>query len=485
MTKFFRYILLTIAIVCMLPSCKEDDKEKTTLSDSVRISAFSLKSDSTVLDNLNTVFFTIDLEKGLIYNADSLPRETDISALKINITTENASAINLTTIDSTYNYLDNENKAINFNFPITAEVVSRSGNFKKQYQIKVNVHRLNPDQLYWGGMQYSRLPGEGTLTEQRTVKCNDLIYCFMTRDNNHYMATTANPGEDWDITTLSLPFEPNWQSMRTDGTILCILDTDNKLYTSANGVDWENTETNCTAIMGILNGEALILTNDGTHYYHDKYPRPEGFTPRQVAQDFPISGFSDMLTYNSPWLSSPQGMIVGGRTSSGELTGAMWGYDGNAWAKLNNTITPREGAAFFSYVTFFVDDNWVTTEMPTWFVIGGIDNKGALRDVWTSNNYGINWTSGGENLFVPGYIVSRGYASVVICDEPINSTFSTWHSIDMMPLPQGYRCLPMRSVADENKVPYIYMFGGKAVGVNHYDQVWRATINRLRFEPIP
>ena len=155
---------------------------------------------------------------------------------------------------------------------------------------------------------------------------------------------------------------------------------------------------------------------------------------------------------------------------------------------LMNSITKRmsgEGAAFFSYVTFFVDDNWVTTEMPTWFVIGGIDNKGALRDVWTSNNYGINWTSGGENLFVPGYIMSRGYASVVICDEPINSTFSTWHSIDMMPLPQGYRCLPMRSVADENKVPYIYMFGGKAVGVNHYDQVWRATINRLRFEPIP
>ena len=56
-----------------------------------------------------------------------------------------------------------------------------------------------------------------------------------------------------------------------------------------------------------------------------------------------------MLTYNSPWLTSPQGMIVGGRTANGQLTGAMWGYDGNSWAMLNDQLPVREGATFFSF----------------------------------------------------------------------------------------------------------------------------------------
>ncbi|MBR6750286.1 MAG: hypothetical protein IKM10_07355, partial [Bacteroidaceae bacterium] len=88
MTKLFKYILLFAAICCILPACKKDEDEEKVSTGSVRISAFSLKADTTLLDNLENVFFTIDLENGLIYNADSLPVGTDVSELEVKITTE-------------------------------------------------------------------------------------------------------------------------------------------------------------------------------------------------------------------------------------------------------------------------------------------------------------------------------------------------------------------------------------------------------------
>lgn len=42
-----------------------------------------------VLAHLDTIFFTIDLNKGQIYNADSLPVGTDVSALIANISFDN------------------------------------------------------------------------------------------------------------------------------------------------------------------------------------------------------------------------------------------------------------------------------------------------------------------------------------------------------------------------------------------------------------
>ena len=485
MVKFIKYSTLLLLSLVMFTACQKDEKGKNIVSNSVRISAFSLKADSTVLDNLDKVFFTIDLENGLIYNADSLPKGTIITELKFNITTDSASQVNITTIDTTYNYLKNKNIANNLFNPAKIEVVSQSGDYKKNYQLKVNVHKLDPDQLYWGGVQYASLPGNGTLKAQHTVKYQELIYCFMTRDDKHMLAIATHPAEEWQITELALNFTPNWQSLRASDDVIGVLDSDNILYTTTDGVNWTSTGNRYVAIIGCIGNEILTLTQDGNNYYHDKYPQPEGYTPQPISAKFPIEGFSDMVLYNSPWLTHPQGMIVGGRTADGNLTGALWGYDGNTWALLNNQLPEREGASFFTFVTFFTDDNWVTSELPTWFVLGGLNEQSALRDIWVSNNYGITWQKSENTLMIPGYINSRGYASVVVCDEPVNTTYSTWQSVDMLPIPEGYRHIPTYSSTEERLIPYIYMFGGSYSRGSIYDQVWRGTINRLRFEPIP
>lgn len=480
------HILFFLAAIILFSACKEEETEPTVYSDSVRVSAFSLAADTAVLDNLNNVFFTIDLENGLIFNADSLPRGTDVSSLGATITFEGASSAIVTQADgSTFDYVQSDDTKIDFTSPVEMEVISQSGNNSKKYTITVNVHTVEADLLSWGGMSYGSLPGSGTLQHQKTIEYNGLLYCFMQRDGAYQVATALTPGDTWTINELTFDFTPDLLSIQAAEDALYMLDTSGTLYSSVDALTWTAIGGNYAAILGEWNGCMLLISKEGETYYHDKYPRPEGFTLSPVPASFPVSGMSEMLIYSSSWMTAPQGMIVGGRLADGSLTGAMWGYDGTTWALLSNDMPPREGAMLFPYVTFIVDDNWVTTEQTAWFVIGGENDQSTLDDVWLTTNYGVTWNKADDLMQMPGYISPRAYASVIVCEEAANTTLADWYRMDEPSLPEGYRALPMRTASSEHLIPYIYMFGG----INHegyaYNQIWRGVINRLRFDPIP
>ena len=75
------YFFLCIAALFLSGiSCNSTDDEEITytISESVRVTSFSLAANDSVLANLDTVFFTIDLNGGQIFNADSLPVGTDV-----------------------------------------------------------------------------------------------------------------------------------------------------------------------------------------------------------------------------------------------------------------------------------------------------------------------------------------------------------------------------------------------------------------------
>ena len=72
----------------VITSCNSDDSqyeviEDTTVSN-VSLTAFSLEQNSKVAANLDSLFFTVDLNKGRVFNADSLPVGTT-QLLSINL----------------------------------------------------------------------------------------------------------------------------------------------------------------------------------------------------------------------------------------------------------------------------------------------------------------------------------------------------------------------------------------------------------------
>ena len=73
-----------MALIAMTACNKDDNDINNTASmyvPAVAVTRFYLKADSKVMNNLDSVFFSIDLENGVIFNADSLPKGTKISTL--------------------------------------------------------------------------------------------------------------------------------------------------------------------------------------------------------------------------------------------------------------------------------------------------------------------------------------------------------------------------------------------------------------------
>ena len=146
-----------------------------------------------------------------------------------------------------------------------------------------------------------------------------------------------------------------------------------ELYRSENGVEWTSTGQTFYSLVGTWKSRLLGVVSENGVYKHDCYPRPAGFVPYPTAANFPITGSSPMVTFASEYdLDSPQSIMVGGRMADDNLTGATWGYDGEAWAQLQGSIKPCEGAILFPYFTFTTSEYWITTQYTSWIVIGGL-----------------------------------------------------------------------------------------------------------------
>ncbi|MDE6084891.1 MAG: hypothetical protein K2G40_00620, partial [Muribaculaceae bacterium] len=85
------YCMGVAAIGLAATSCNGDPLSESISVDysSTQVKTFSLKSNSKVLNNLDSVYFSIDLANARIFNADSLPFGTKINKLQVELTTDN------------------------------------------------------------------------------------------------------------------------------------------------------------------------------------------------------------------------------------------------------------------------------------------------------------------------------------------------------------------------------------------------------------
>ena len=328
--------------------------------------------------------------------------------------------------------------------------------------------------------------GEGVaVTAQKTVYFKGKAYSFIESNSTCTVYATDDPyAGEWTSQPLSA-FTPNVQSAQATDDALYLLDQSGVLYRSEDGANWTATGQSFYSLVGSWKSRVLGVALDNGVYKHDCYPRPEGFTPYPVPENFPITGSSQMVTFVSEYdLNTPQSIMIGGRTANNRLTGATWGYDGEAWAQLAGSIKPCEGALLFPYFTFTTNEYWITTQYTSWIVIGGREAEGVADSVYVSVNNGNTWTAAPESLAMPSYINPRAFASVLV----IGADFSALQKASPL-----WRFMPVRQVAgmattranDDYKIPYIYIFGGENNSGTVYNQIWRGAIGRLRYPPIP
>ena len=180
-----RALLPAIGLALSAVACNSDSDDSGQSGyvepTDVAVTGFKLKADSKILSGLDTVFFSIDLERGLIYNADSLPKGTRVTDLIPVITYSNYISSAILTMEGgqkrqgEVNYKTDPNDSIDFTGKVSLTLTSSAGN-RYSYDVKVNVHRTEPDSLTWGETAVSKLPAR---TEhpaaQRTVQFKDNV----------------------------------------------------------------------------------------------------------------------------------------------------------------------------------------------------------------------------------------------------------------------------------------------------------------------
>ncbi len=478
----------------VLVSCnkdKDDDSDSTysysTSTQTTLVTGFALQADANVLASLDSVHFTVDYDGGRIYNADSLPVGTNISKLKVTVeflNTVKSAVFSITgatvQADTTITYTTSMTKSLDFTGKTMLTVTSADGTRVKDYEIKVLVHKVNPDSLAWPMSWRRDLPGyeDGALA-QKTVKQGDLYRTLVYNGTSCTLLTATSPKQGtWERQTLNLPFTPAVASLVADDNDLYLLSTDGVLYNSTDGVEWNSCGVTWHSILGAYDDHVLGIVAGTGGYYHDEYPRSIGFASTPVEDDFPVAHTSDMIVTGNSWTVSQQAIIVGGVDSEGHVLDCVWGYDGSRWGKINSShgssLPAVTDATLFSYYTYkSLGGVRRYGRQQTWFLMGGKLADGKLNDrIYLSNTQGITWSVGDSTICQPAYMPKFYGAQAMVNSETLTANGPSYSPRRIQSFDGTWEC------------PFVYLFGGYNDQGALLPNVWRGVYIRLTNYPV-
>lgn len=464
-------------------------------SSTAAVTSFSVKHKDSKL-KVDSVFFSIDLNRGVIFNADSLPVGTSVEKLVPVISyTSSASAVTLTvTSDGSTKELDyktNPNDTVDFSNPVRLTITAEDNTTVRSYDIKVNVHSSQPDSLVWDRLAVTPLPSSlGRPKAQKTVKFLDSTYSLILENNDSYSLAVARDVliADWNIRTPNLDFQPDVRSLNSTPTHLCVLDLSGVLHTSTDGINWTNTGLVWTNIIGAYGNALLGIRSDAGSLVHTCWPADAGYAEAPVRSDFPLSGYSDFVQFSNRWTTLPIGFMTGGRLADGSLTEKTWGFDGDHWEVLSENMVPKvDGASIVPYYVYRkTSSSLVQTEFSVWMLLGGLMEDGSCnKTIYVSYDNGVNWYAADSQMQLPDYFPGLYDLDALMIEWPKQASLEgNWQTR----VSRSYA--PMTRVkyeVDDYEVywdcPYIYIFGGNTPSGSLNDEVWRGVLNRLTFIP--
>lgn len=491
-------LLMLAAMVASCNSKEEEEEEITVTVSNLAIKTFKLKANSKVAADLDSVFFSIDLNRGVIFNADSLPIDTDISRLVPEI--EFASYLQTAKFFYVENnqkkdsveYTENMTDSIDFTRNVSLELLAADGENTFSYKVKVNVHKQKPDSLMWDRLAVTTLPSRlENPKAQKTVYFNDATLSIIREaDNSLTLSTSRDLFQGvWDKSELDLYFNPDITSLTATSDNLWLLDTDGNLYNSPDGETWASTGERWITLIGPYLESVLGVRegSDGLAFCH--YPSNAFISDPVFDPEFPISGRSALGVAETTWSDNPTALFVGGKKASGEFTGATWAFDGSVWTILNPSALPAlNGVTLFRYVIYRKTGKYNGVKLhEAWYAMGGTKDDGYFnRDIFFSADNGVTWTKTGTLMTLPDYFPALQGADGIVCGATLESDLSDlWTRTDSRD--PGLWLTPEYEVKDYDVswvCPYIYIFGGTDKHGYFSNTVWRGVIARLAFTPL-
>lgn len=468
------------------------DDAHITIPSSAMVTAFNLSADNKILPNLDSVFFSIDLLNGQIFNADSLPCGTPVTKLVPVVTTSGALSVEFIVErpgmnDTVLNYLEHPSDSIDFSRPVRMRIVSLDGQTAMSYTVRVNVHSVVADTLKWTRLESGSLPTPYyALSGQHTTQTTAKFYCMTSHAGEYTIANSADPTGNWQYVTPDFGFTPDINSLTGVGeNALSILSADGDLYTSTDdGRSWSATGANWSYIYGAYGDRLLGSKKSAGKWYHVQWPADRD--PQAMDAQFPVSGTSQAINYMFEMSAARQMLLVGGRLADGRLTTATWGYDGNSWARISQRGLPYalENMVLVPYFTSKTNTgNWRVTRNSVLLAMCGNRADGALNDtVYVSPDFGMHWQRADSVMqpsanAMPARTLAQGFV--------VNQHMTVAKSPRMHAL--GVE-IPLQTYATEAitgwECPFIYIFGGQNAEGTTYNTMYRGVITRFTFKPL-
>lgn len=483
-------------------ACNDDSDSDNEIWDNsaeyaVMVQTFSLQANDSILANLDSVFFSIDLNAGLVFNADSLPLGTRVDSLGVSMTFSAVSKAEITMPgsngqDTVINYLENAGHAIDFSRGfVNLHLESSNAETKRDYRIYVNVHKMKPDSLAWGNTAFTQFPTSiAAPTAINAVDFKGSPVCFATSATDATRATATDADlSQWSTESITLPAGFDITSIVATEEALFGVDNASNLYTSTDGGStWSATGTSMTYIYG-AEGNVLLgnLRGADGKYSFVTYPAS---TVTPVPADAPVSATSQSVSFTTQWSTTPQTIILSGLKADGTPTGNTWIHDNGSWEQLSaNAPVEASGMTMLPYFSIRVRTNWVADKRTALIAFGGTKADGTIsRDLFISVDRGFHWTKAGELMQLPANFPTLTGARALVYPMTITSrsAISAWQSVETPVIPSWFVKAADAGIAPITswECPYIYIFGGTNLTGEINTAIWRGAINRLTFKPL-
>lgn len=480
------------AVACN--SKESDDEEEIAVTPAlVAVKNFTLKSDDKILANLDSVFFSIDLKTGVIFNADSLPKGTDVSKLVPVITFANSmskadlSYLKENRVDTVTNYLVNPEDSIDFSYPVTLDVTAQDRIHTFKYTIKVNVHTQDPDSLVWNRLETSVLPSRlPDPVQQKTIYYDDTAYCMIWENNGTYTLAESSDlfNGEWTKNQFSPSFTPDVESLTVAAGTFYLADLTGNIYTSSDLQDWEPTGEQWLRILGAYGDGILGLKDTPNGFVHTQYNAIPDFEETPVGNGFPIFHSSALAVIESQWARMPMAFIACGADNNGVFMSDVWAFDGESWAVINSDVLPALSSPMIARYVVYRDapQAFAKRAFDVWLLFGGETMSGTMnKNVYISYNNGVNWSMAPASMQMSDKVPSLRGADVIVAGYELSADLSdAWNALDNTKTRMAYEIVG----TDINWIcPYLYIFGGDGLNDKLNVNIYRGVLDRLRFTP--
>lgn len=452
--KFLSVIVgfLIVSVSFAVSSCLDSDTTYEYSSDAT-IHAFAIDT----IHGKNYAF-TIDQLNRLIYNRDSFPMDADtlidsILIKKIDVTGWITSG-STDTIFNTNNAVD-LTPAMNNDGGMLFKVHAADGLTTREYKLKVNVHRQDPDSLVWTDMQEKGAVFSNAINpgEQKAVVLGDELFVYTSNATAYKTSTTPDRYKWSEITVAGLPADAKLTSAIEYKGSLFMVTENKKVFSSADGAAWTEVSTLGSNVVTLINGfsnrlsgiveiggkQYFNITDEDGKNWETVESQAGEFILEEVPAEFPTEHLSTTRATTGNGIEKV--ILVGMPLANPEKTTPWFSMDGKRWASLENTLYDTHCPGMENpTITYYAD---------TYYCLGG-----ALDNVYNSIT-GIVWSKIKTKFMLPSTFKEKGAYSIIV--EPTKD----------------------KTVPAAQKRDFIWViFGGNGTK----NEVWRGRLNRLGFE---